>query len=444
MTTQSHPKHLGKYEILSVLGRGGMGIVYKARDAVIERDVAIKTISSNDSNFDHQQVERLLTEARSAGRLHHPNIVTVFDFGEEGGISYVVLEYCEGVDLAHVIEEKRAMSLIERIEIILQICRGLGYAHDCGVVHRDMKPANVRLTTNGAAKILDFGLARYDDTSLTKSGYITGTIAYMSPERMHGTSGPADDIFALGATAYELLTYQRAFPGQSTPEVMMKIMTQTPPAPSTVAEVPPEFDAVLLKCMARTPEERFASVHDFAAALEEALDASHEFIASPTRSEGFRHTLSGAKTKWRKRSYAAQTQVVPTETLGQMPTLNDVPKSTLASTVVVPQQPKRNRAMLFGVAAAVAAIAVGGVFVARKSSEPPKPAPVVVATHTVAPPVKVVEAKAQELAAPVHVNPIEKKTPPHSLSHKPAEQVVIAKPQPVPQPQPPPEAYVLW
>ena len=101
MTTQSHPKHLGKYEILSVLGRGGMGIVYKARDAVIERDVAIKTISSNDSNFDHQQVERLLTEARSAGRLHHPNIVTVFDFGEEGGISYVVLEYCEGVDLAN-------------------------------------------------------------------------------------------------------------------------------------------------------------------------------------------------------------------------------------------------------------------------------------------------------------------------------------------------------
>src|SRR5213075_881291 len=136
-------------------------------------------------------------------------------------------------------------------------------------------------------------------------------------------------------------------------------------------------------------------------------------------------------------SFAAQTQVVPTETLSQMPTLNDMPKSTLASTVVVPQQPKRNRAMLFGVAAAVAAIAVGGVFVARRRSEPPKPAPVVVATHTVAPPVKVVEAKAQELSAPAHVNPIEKKTPATpSVSHKPAEQVVIAKPQPVPQPQP--------
>ena len=179
-TTQAHPQRLGKYQIVSILGRGGMGVVYKARDTVIDRDVAIKTILTNE------HVDRLLAEARSAGRLHHPNVVSVFDFGEENGMSYIVLEYADGVDLAHIINEKQPLSLSERVDIILQVSRGLAYAHDCGVVHRDMKPSNVRLTTKGTAKILDFGLARYDDTALTKSGYISGTIAYMSPERMHG------------------------------------------------------------------------------------------------------------------------------------------------------------------------------------------------------------------------------------------------------------------
>jgi serine/threonine-protein kinase len=155
--TQSHPQQLGKYEILSVLGRGGMGVVYKARDPIIDRVVAIKTISETSEGLDHNQVERLLSEARSAGRLHHPNIVTVFDFGQESGTSYIVQEYVEGVDLAYVISQREPLSLPEKLDIILQICRGLGYAHDSGVTHRDMKPLNVRLTPNGIAKLLDFG-----------------------------------------------------------------------------------------------------------------------------------------------------------------------------------------------------------------------------------------------------------------------------------------------
>ncbi|HET7711010.1 MAG TPA: serine/threonine-protein kinase [Thermoanaerobaculia bacterium] len=293
MATIDHPQRLGKYEILSVLGKGGMGIVYRARDAVIDRIVAIKTITTAAEGIDQNQVARLLMEARSAGRLHHPNIVTVFDYGEENGIAYIVMEYAEGVDLAQVITSGQQLALPTKIDILLQICNGLGFAHDAGVVHRDMKPSNVRLTPQGVAKILDFGLARYDDTHLTKTGFISGTIAYMSPERMNGQTGQSDDIFALGAIAYELLTYQRAFPGNAAPEVMFKIMTQTPPRPSSVAEVPPQFDDIVLKCLDREAENRYHSPQDFAAAIEESL-ASPEvqaFMSSEERSEAFRQGL---------------------------------------------------------------------------------------------------------------------------------------------------------
>lgn len=270
-----------------------MGVVYKARDPVIDRVVAVKTISTQQDGIDASQIERLLMEARSAGRLHHNNIVTVFDFGHIDDTAYIVLEYVEGVDVAQLITNSDPVALPQKIDVILQICQGLGFAHDRGVTHRDMKPSNVRLTEDGTAKILDFGLARFDNTQLTKTGYISGTIAYMSPERINGQTGQSDDIFALGASAYELLTYRRAYPGASTPEVMFKILTEPPPAPSTIAEVPPELDAVLLKCMAREVSDRWPSPQDFATALEEAFesDAAQHFVTDPARSDAFKDAL---------------------------------------------------------------------------------------------------------------------------------------------------------
>ncbi|HXG57492.1 MAG TPA: protein kinase, partial [Thermoanaerobaculia bacterium] len=342
-----HPKKLGKYEILSVLGKGGMGIVYKARDVVIDRVVAIKTIVAGSDGIDQEQVRRLLQEARSAGRLHHPNIATVFDYGEEGGISYIVLEYAEGVDLGQVIAANQPMPFPAKIDLIAQICHGLGFAHDNNVVHRDLKPANVRLTPQGIAKIVDFGLARFDDTHLTKTGFISGTIAYMSPERMSGATGKSDDIFALGAVAYEILTYQRAFAGASAPEVMFKIMTQTPPPPSSLAELPPQLDRVILQCLDREPANRFATAYDFATAIEEvcASPEVQQFLASPERSEAFlqglrswtgkgrrRHTSSGVIEALSSSSGRVHAGDVPTASAAAPPT--QVLGSSDATTVV--------------------------------------------------------------------------------------------------------------
>lgn len=264
MPTANQPLKIGKYEILSTLGRGGMGVVYKARDPMIDRIVAVKTMLVEEAVGDESLLERLHMEARSAGRLHHPNVVTVFDFGQQDDLSYIVMEFVDGINLARLIDERRVVGLRAKVSILIQIAEGLAYAHEQGVVHRDMKPSNVCVTSRGTAKILDFGLARYDDTRLTKTGQMAGTVAYMSPERLNGTTGPKDDIFALGAIAYELLTYTRAFPG-SMAEVVSKIIAPTPPPRlSDVADVPPELDPIVLKALAKDVEARYDSAAEFA------------------------------------------------------------------------------------------------------------------------------------------------------------------------------------
>lgn len=306
---QDAPQKIGKYEILELLGRGGMGVVYKARDPVIDRVVAIKTITVSGSIDEADLLQRLKMEARSAGRLHHPNIVTVFDFGEEGGVPYIVMEYAEGVDLAQFIESGQQLSLPKKLDILIGTCQGLAFAHELGVIHRDMKPSNVRLTTKNVPKILDFGLARFDTTRLTRTGFMSGTIAYMSPERINGQTGASDDIFAMGTIAYELLTYRRAFPGSTPPEVMMKIITQSPPAPSTVAEVPQGLDAIIAKCMAREVSERYSGAREFADVLHdfERSEELSQFLVSENRSTEFRSVYESwtEETEQRPRSDGA-------------------------------------------------------------------------------------------------------------------------------------------
>jgi serine/threonine protein kinase len=278
-TAHSLPSKVGKYEILGVIGRGGMGVVYGARDPYIDRIVAIKTIRIAPSdNPDDDQVERLRMEARSAGKLHHPNIVTIFDFGEEGDLSYIVMEFVKGTNLSRVVQERKVLPLSAKLDLMLQVARGLAYAHECGVVHRDMKPSNICVTVRGVAKLLDFGLARFDNTRLTKTGYLSGTIAYMSPERFSGETGPQDDIFATGAVAYELLTYQRAFPGESTPEIIAKILGGPMPKPvSELTGYPKGLDAIILRALDRDPMSRYNSAADLLTALE-AFSRSDEYL----------------------------------------------------------------------------------------------------------------------------------------------------------------------
>ena len=275
------PGKIGKYEILSVLGEGGMGIVYKGRDPLIDRAVAIKTIRLGGDAAEPELVQRLTMEARSAGRLHHPNIVTIYEFGHQEGLAYLVMEYVEGRNLETIIRARSAISLGDKIGVIIQTTQGLAYAHELGVTHRDIKPANVCLTTRGTPKILDFGLARLDETRLTKTGFVTGTVAYMSPERLKGETGPGDDIFALGALAYELLTYHKAFPGKTFKEIATRIVSEDPRSVADVAGLPSSLDPILRKAMARDRANRYQTAHEFARDLD-VLRNSSEFASWAT------------------------------------------------------------------------------------------------------------------------------------------------------------------
>jgi serine/threonine protein kinase len=415
MPTREQPSKIGKYEIISTLGRGGMGVVYMARDPMIDRIVAVKTILVGaDASDDEGLLDRLHMEARSAGRLQHPNIVTVYDFGDQDQMSYIVMEYVEGVNLAKVIDEHRPLPLNVKISILLQMADGLAYAHEHGVVHRDMKPSNVCITARGTAKILDFGLARFDNTRLTKTGYMAGTIAYMSPERLSGETGPKDDIFALGAIAYELLTYQRAFKGTMAPEVIGKIIAPGPaPKPSDVIALPPEVDAIVQKALARDIDDRYESAAVMADDLRHLLHSEslrdfmaetegptvnrpmQEFFggrpsANPYSAASSGKTASGppqptlqvanvtqAATVHQKKE--ASTVIVPDVKTSGAHTDPELGVTQMAAqpTQIVPDRtpPRRARGLAIGVGLAVV-IGAAYFVVVRKPAEPPKQPPV--------------------------------------------------------------------
>ncbi len=328
-TRTGMPEKIGKYEILGVIGRGGMGVVYSARDPIIDRVVAIKTIRIAQEEGEDDQVGRLRMEARSAGKLQHPNIVTVYDFGDEGDLSYIVMEYVHGINLSRVIQKRRAIPLADKLNILMQVARGLAFAHEYGVVHRDMKPSNICITARGVAKILDFGLARFDDTKLTKTGYLSGTIAYMSPERFSGETGVQDDIFALGAVAYEFLAYRRAFPGESTPEIISKILGG--PMPASISEqtgYPRELDLIILRAIDRDPEQRFRSALELEHAIAEFIrsDEYLEFIADETLSPQFQQPVD-----WSDDALPATSSPYSSgRSLGSVP-INDSPTLQIAS-----------------------------------------------------------------------------------------------------------------
>jgi serine/threonine protein kinase len=393
-TFSDRPTKIGKYEILSTIGRGGMGVVYKARDPKIDRIVAIKTILLGDDAGagEDNLLDRLAMEARSAGRLQHPNIVTVYDFGEEDGLSYIVMEFVEGINLASLIDEKRAIPLGTKLSILLQIADGLSYAHEHGVVHRDMKPSNVCVTARGNAKILDFGLARFDSTRLTKTGFMAGTIAYMSPERLNGTTGPKDDIFALGAIAYELLTLQRAFPGGTPPEVIGKIIAPDRPRdPSTISGVPADLDPIVQKALAKDIEQRYETAGALADDLRHFMrsDAFQEFLLSenqPTLDRSIKelvddrtaaHPYSGPSSRNRKAATPPtlgsisqlQTAIAPdVKTSGSrtQPEVNLNTVSAAATQVLPSQQPRRRRMGLLITAAATVVAIAGALIVWRR------------------------------------------------------------------------------
>src|SRR5436305_12154614 len=256
---------IGKYDITVVLGEGGMGIVYKAVDPRIGRPVAIKMMTGNFAD-NPDLLKRFEREARSTGKLAHRNIVTIFELGTENGHPYMVIEYIAGETLDHIISTRKRMSLVEKSEIMIQILEGLQYAHDNGIVHRDIKPGNVMLLKDGTVKILDFGIARISDNSMTKTGQIVGTINYMSPEQFNGhVVDGRSDIFSAGVLFYEFLTGVLPFDGAETPSVILKILNEPPPPlKNYLQNFPAELEEVVNRALTKDREERYASAEDFA------------------------------------------------------------------------------------------------------------------------------------------------------------------------------------
>ncbi len=267
---------LGKYELRQVLGKGAMGTVYEGFDPVIARRVAIKTVRLPDPEDVEAQEElaRFKREAQAAGRLTHPNIVGVFDYGETPEIAYIVMEFVDGTTLKHVVDKKERFELTEIVRIMEALMAGLQFSHERGVVHRDIKPANVMLTKAGEVKIADFGIARIESSSMTQAGTMLGTPSYMSPEQFMGqTVDSRTDIYSSGVMLYQLLTGEKPFEGGLT-AIMHKVLNTEPPPPSALSvTVPQAFDAVVKKAMAKRPEDRFATANDFARALRAAFVA---------------------------------------------------------------------------------------------------------------------------------------------------------------------------
>jgi len=262
---------IGKYSIVGEIGRGAMGIVYKAVDPYIGRTVAIKTIRFDTLGQGPERdiaQKRFLREAHSAGNLSHPNIVTIFDVGEDQGLSYIAMEYIDGSSLEGLLHARQKFSLDEILRLVEQVAEGLESAHKKGVVHRDIKPANILIDGDGRPRIVDFGIARISTSTITQTNMIMGTPYYMSPEQISGRKvDHRADIFALGAILYELLTGQKAFPGESLTTVIYKIINEAPrPVRSFQKSLPEGLDYVVTKALAKTPEERYQScrelVHD--------------------------------------------------------------------------------------------------------------------------------------------------------------------------------------
>jgi Tol biopolymer transport system component len=275
---------IGPYEVLSAIGAGGMGEVYRARDPRLKRDVAIKVLPPSFSS-DPQRLQRFEQEAHATAALNHPNILAVHDIGQLDGAPYIVSELLEGETLREKLRGGPA-PVRKAIEYAQQIARGLAAAHDKGIVHRDLKPENVFITRDGRAKILDFGLAKLtrsesgaDDQTRTiqsELGSVVGTVGYMAPEQARGK--PADaraDLFAFGAILYELLTGHRAFQGETPADTISAILHRDPPELSaTNREVPPALERIMRHCLEKNPEERFQSARDVAFDLESVTASS--------------------------------------------------------------------------------------------------------------------------------------------------------------------------
>ncbi len=304
-------KKLGRYDLVRVLGKGAMGLVYEGRDPNLDRRVAIKTIKvenlSDESAAEYEV--RFRTEARSAARLQHPNIVSVYDSDRDGDIAFLVMEFIQGDDLKHHLDKGELYTLEQSQRIMADLLSALDYAHRQNIVHRDIKPANLLIEPDGRVKLADFGVARIQDSgeATRTQGTIVGTLKYMSPEQLQGR--PIDsraDLYAAGVVLYQLLTGKRPFDGDTDFAVIQQIVNYTPPAATSYNNrLPPAIDAVVAKSLAKSRDERYATAQEFSNALAAACrDASDITIVPPPSAPG-----KGSTSTWTATMLAGESLV---------------------------------------------------------------------------------------------------------------------------------------
>ena len=320
MTDAQRYRRLGKYELHTLIGEGAMGIVWKAYDTVLRRYVALKLLSNVFGKTKEMQ-ERFLREARAAGAIQHPNIVTVYDLGDAEGQLFIAMELVEGRDLSDIITLREPMPLERKLDLVIELLDGLHFAHQRGIIHRDVKPSNVRIVADGRVKIMDFGIARLQSADASGSGAIVGTPTYMAPEQItNGAITPATDVFAVGCTLYELLSFHKPFEGESVHGVLYQVLTTEPKPLRTLApSIPAALERVVGKAMNKVPHERYetaAQMQSMLLGIRAALSGAGE---ETTQRLGIRWTplpapilklVTQAPMKWRLTVLSALALVV--------------------------------------------------------------------------------------------------------------------------------------
>jgi serine/threonine-protein kinase len=296
---------IGKYRIIELVGEGAMGVVYRAHDSVLDRNVAIKVMNESIARQDDLR-KRFLHEAQAAASLQHPNVVCIYDLGEADGHLFIAMEFIQGVDLEHLIELAQPLSLQAKLDIVIDVLTGLAFAHKRGIVHRDIKPANIRVAEDGRAKIMDFGVAHLASSSMTSTGSILGTPTYMAPEQItEGKTSPATDIFAVGGVLYQVLTMMKPFEAPTLQNLFFKIITEDPRNVSELTPgLPTALDRIVRKAMAKEPGDRYTSALEMANELTNVRSklSGPSYPASVSLSASVASAIEMSRTHSRKRA----------------------------------------------------------------------------------------------------------------------------------------------